>query len=54
MARRSGFNRRGANHHGPTLAMQPAGQDPEARVVPGTVTLRPVMATQTQQAGDAR
>jgi hypothetical protein len=28
-----------ANHHSPTLAMQPAGQDPEARPVPGTVTL---------------
>jgi hypothetical protein len=27
------------HHHSPTLAMQPAGQDPEARPVPGTVTL---------------
>jgi hypothetical protein len=27
------------HHHSPTVAMQPAGQDPEARVVPGTVTL---------------
>src|SRR6516225_6392519 len=27
------------HHHSPTLAMQPAGQDPEARLVPGTVTL---------------
>jgi hypothetical protein len=27
------------HHHNPTLAMQPAGQDPEARLVPGTVTL---------------
>ncbi len=25
--------------HSPTLAMQPAGQDPEARLAPGTVTL---------------
>jgi hypothetical protein len=27
------------HHHSPTLAMQPAGQDPEARLAPGTVTL---------------
>ena len=27
------------HHHGPDSAMQPAGQDPEARLVPGAVTL---------------
>ena len=27
------------HHRSPTLAMQPAGQDPEARLVPGTVTV---------------
>ncbi len=27
------------HHHSPTLAMQPAGQDPEARLAPGTGTL---------------
>ncbi len=27
------------HHHSPTLAMQPAGQDPEARLGPGTVAL---------------
>jgi hypothetical protein len=27
------------HHHSPTLAMQPAGQDPEARPVLGTVTV---------------
>ena len=31
--------RRCRHHHSPALAMQPAGQDPEARLVPGTVTL---------------
>src|SRR5436190_18898653 len=31
--------RRCRHHHGRTLALQPAGQDPEARLVPGTVTL---------------
>ena len=27
------------HHHSPASAMQPAGQDPKARLVPGTVTL---------------
>jgi hypothetical protein len=27
------------HHHSPTLAMQPAGRDPEARLAPGTGTL---------------
>src|SRR5438046_10749921 len=27
------------HHHSPTSAMQPAGQDPEARLAPGTVTV---------------
>ncbi len=31
--------RRRGYHHSPTQAMQPAGQDPEARLLPGTVTV---------------